>query len=658
MAKIYDNSITRELSTKIILDSLQKEELCFFLGETDTNYVKSENTQQSRSDVSSLGYVESIQPGEIKLVSPVPDGSHSNWRTGTNFKPGYYSNSNLGSLTSKNAQPYWIVKSNSGPDLIALVVGFSGVKNNKSEIDGMGSPQYTLGAESVSGSVETNSDGIDYCIIGALPDGPESFVSNKYIPLEDSVMIDRNLNRYSGTSVRGEASSICGPGEEKRCGTCCLYHKTGGYDSIADETFKAGDLYKCLETKCYECVEIARGLDKEYIFNKWKNGVGATTGTGGRCYECNDFDTTHECGSCACTIDYNERSLYENIINNNNIPITSSADTTARLTQYGEDNLSGAVSSALISLPKDKEKRKMAADYVDRPDLWVLPLEGDGEKLAEIRVATETDGTNVWITGLEKPTHHGYKYSHIRVREDDWKEMFPYLSVDDIEVNLFPIGGPAKMIASILPTAVMVKKTIQKTNIKETTDQTTFNRYGICKLFEEGVNKVNALSGKASGQKIKLNPSIKIEFQATDGSEIVASQTFTEVSADVSKDSGGGKGGFGGGFSEEAEDTTTSVSSQSFYSDKIISSSLRQVNPTTVSADVQTKSLTAYETGTKLAGKDGTNYTVSSVTKPTSVSGQNIDPYKTEILTRNVSVIDLDKQQQDSLSITFEMLFT
>ena len=163
MAKIYDNPISRELSSKIILKSLQEDNLCFFLAETDTDYVKSENTQEAFSDVSSVGYVESINPGDIKLVSPVADGSHPNWRVGTNFKPGYYSNSNIGRMTTKNSQPYWVIKSNSGPDLIALVVGFSGVNNNKAEMDGMGSPQHPLGSESVSGSIETSKDGIDYC---------------------------------------------------------------------------------------------------------------------------------------------------------------------------------------------------------------------------------------------------------------------------------------------------------------------------------------------------------------------------------------------------------------------------------------------------------------------------------------------------------------
>lgn len=105
MSKIYDNSITRDITSRLILRSLQEEQLCFFLAETDENYITSENTQQSKSDVSSIGYVESINPGDIKLVSPVPSGSHANWRVGTDFKPGYYSDSNLGRLTSKNSQP-------------------------------------------------------------------------------------------------------------------------------------------------------------------------------------------------------------------------------------------------------------------------------------------------------------------------------------------------------------------------------------------------------------------------------------------------------------------------------------------------------------------------------------------------------------------------
>lgn len=656
MSKIYDNSITRDITSKIILQSLQKEQLCFFLAETDENYVTTENTQQSKSDVSSIGYVESINPGDIKLVSPVPAGSHPNWRVGTNFRPGYYSSSNLGRLTTKNSQPYWVIKSNSGPDLIALVVGFSGVQNNKAKIEGMSSPQHELGVEAVDGSIQTNSDGIDYCIIGAVPEGAKSYVSNKYIALEDSVIIDNNLDKYSGTSVKGEASSICGPGKEQKCGTCCLYHKEGGYDSIKGATFSSGNLYKCLESKCYECVEIARSLNKKYLFNMWR-GEGATTGTGGRCYECNDHSiTSNSCGPCPCTIDYNEKSFYQDIINNKNIPVTSSADVTARLTEYGENNLSGAVSSLFITLPPEKEKRKMASYYVDRPDLWVVPLEGDGTSLAEVRITTETNGTDVFITGIEKPTEHGFGYSNIRVREDEWNNMFPELSVNDIEINLLPIGGPAKMISSILPTAVMIQKTIQKTDVAATTDQKTFNRYGICKLFEEGFDKINALSGKAAEEKIKINPSVKINFQNTDGTQLLASNTFGGESSSATEgvssgQGGGGKGGYGAALEGES-----SASGQSYRTDKIIKTSLKNIDNTTVSAEIKTKSLTEYKVGGQITDSDGTKYDITQVIKPTSVSGNNIDLYKTEVLTRNVSPVDFNKMQQDSMSITYEII--
>ena len=321
---------------------------------------------------------------------------------------------------------------------------------------------------------------------------------------------------------------------------------------------------------------------------------------------------------------------------------------TARITEYGEKNLSGAVSSAFITLPIEKEKRKMASPYADNPDLWVLPIQGDGSKLAEIRIATETDGTNVWVTGLEKPRLHGYGYTNIRGREDEWAKMCPGISAEEIELNLFRIGGPGKMISSILHTAVMIKKTIQKTDVQATTDQTKFNRYGICRLFAEGDNKINVLSGKAPEEKI-INPSIHVEFQNTDGTTIDASATFSGSQKDVSEGSGGGgKGGFGATITA---DDIESVSSQSYYSDTIIQSSLRNVNAVTASADVATKSLTKYESGGTLTGSDGTKYNITSVTKP-NINGMNIDPYKTEILTRNVSVVDFTQYSQESQQVT------
>ena len=614
----YDNPLTAELRSNAVAEFLKNEGLCLFLANTDEDVVRNENSIEAFNDVSSIACAFKITPKDVRIAIPTAKGEKNRWETGRDFVPGIYTDKSASRLANQG-QPYWAVSSKSGPDMLALIVGASGVKNRIDLISSMGKPEYNLGLEKVNGDVATSKDGWEYCIIGALPDGV-SDLSNKYIPLETAQMASDNLLKYSSTSLKSEASNICGPGNESSTGTCCLYHREGGYDSISETSFSAGKLYKCVETKCYSCIELAKSLNKEYRFNRWAGD------TGERCLGGTDTDNyPTDCGPCSCNIDWNEKSYFQNIINNLNIPVTSSADMNSRLIQYGQDNLSGAVSSAMIDLGGlTKDDLLMSSEFTSDTSRWVLPLTGDGTG-CEIRFATEKDvNGNVRLVGFEAPTNHGKNYSQVSVNKTSWESMFPNISYERVVVSLFPKEGPAGGIRKIVPQQVIAKVTLDAKTINDASDgQRKFNRYGIAKFKTS--DGTNILSGAAPEQSVKFNTATVIQFQNANA---------TELSSE----------GKGGGTDPTQQADPNSVANSTFK-DRFITETIANVNSTTLKSGVRTKDSSKYEVGNKFTDDEGTEFTVTSITKPSSPlsSDLEIDLTNTEVVQRNVTSLDLDK---------------
>jgi len=626
---------TSELAESLYNNLLGKD-LIFFLGQTENT---EENTINSYSDVSNIGYGESIRANDIWKVLEVP--GYSRWQTGkgTSARIGQYTSGTYGKNVDVNNQYFFVGKSLSGPDMLYFVTGFPGIKNRR---DLMGSivPHNLLGQERSDGRIATNNDGISYAAVMALPALEEMQFSTRFIPITQAKDIRNELDYYSSADKLSEATNICGPGHERRCGTCCLYHTESYFDSVEGITFSSGDLYKCVETKCYRCIELAKDLSKKYIFNKHKTDTtGPTGGTGAGCWGCSDTENyPNECGPCPCTIDWNDKSYYQSIMNNKNIPVISPADINARLDDVGRTHLSGAISCATIDLGGLNEAQKQVSDGYKNRDL-LLPIIGDGNIPAQIRCSTVTDSNgNIILTGIEQPSNHGYEYTYANINKEEWARMFPGVPADRIIINLIPLGGFHSMLHKILPLRVMIKKTIKKGRIKNTTPQTAFNRFGFGEFYTKVAgeeSKRNILSGSAKNAEASFNFNTKIHIEDTSGAPagpLSESMVFDPIKDIVLPGAGLGEQPSGSGFG-----------------DNIITSSA--VSGTKTEVFISTSKPEYYAVGKRIKDSDLNEYSIV-LSEPPKVNDKNVNLMESNIMHRSECSVNID-DRRSAISETY-----
>ena len=618
VSKIKNNPISSSISTKALLDNLRSKNLSFVLGNSlDTN--EKTNTTESFSEaLNSSSLAIKITDNKFMEVIPVPEGGQKFLKNGV--IPGYFQSSN------EQAHQFYFVQDNM---LYFILTPKDGRE------DYQGSIKISQSFVDSSGNIAHSKDGFSYCAVAALPDGV-SEISRKYIPIvtaKDEVYDYNN----SDVSKLSEAKRICGSGSELRTGNCCLYYNESEYNPIEDTYYNVGDFYRCFDTKCYKCIELAKKLNKHYVFHKQSGENGPTGGTGERCVDFDNENFPTKCGVCSCNINKKSTSYYEDIISDINVSDSLSVKRNSKFDKVGREKLSGAISSITVDLSgASKEDKKLSTDYLNS-NLFV-PLIGDGTSEALFPIKTELDAEgNKIITGIGLPDSNGINYTTAKVDSGILSKMFPNLESSRFKVNLFPINGPHANMRNILKTSVLLSMNINSSDIENITEQTIFNRFGLATIRDsEGIN-IN--SGRSEREEVFTDLTTKLNATKQGIIEISTSGDTTSSKATVDSSELSGDDGKRFGNTSLELNVVNFKRTSSFGAEiKVNTNTPDSLDGKTVTDDL------------------GDTYTINSITKPTSAAGNDISLSDQEVLHRNTTNINLNYGENQNRTYRFEIL--
>jgi len=582
--------------------------LSFVLGYTN-NTDKIENAQETYSDaVANSSIALRVEDSEIRTVVKAQSGN-ARWIDGV--VPGKWRSS------GDNINGQHIFQHN---DMVFMVLGFDG---NRRDLEGsiISRNPFT----NISGLPALSPDGILYCAINASS-SLFNVGSRKYIDI--TLAQEEFVNKLeSSASLSTRATNICGSGNEQAVGSCCLYHKEAGYDSVAGVTFDSGDFYKCDCTKCYKCIELADAFNMNYSF------IAGTGGTGSGCVSCDSETFPTDCGPCGCTMDWNsDTSPYRSVINNSNINAVSSTKRFANIVNTQNNLLSGSVITVDIDLDGlDESARTLNSAYVSEKDAGTLKIPFIGSCSVEATVSpkmVQNGVTKDWmIAGIEMPTANGLNYTSCKIDEEEWLKRFPNIPVSRLEVNVSPIGGFGNCLASVLDLSLVVSKIVKKsdiTGIQSFNSSATqkFNFYTLASLFDS--NNASIYAGFAEEQPSVM--SLVPEFDVYNGSAEEA-QGSEPAEREVVKN----------------KTTSAAPSFNNTTTEYVVSfSTTKKGVDTEATFGVQTPSPDDL-IGVIVQTEEGDSWEVQSIaSRAYGSTGVPYDPYKMNIIHRNATTINLD----------------
>ena len=483
--------------TIALLNHFRNLDLSLVLGYSDATRV--ENSTDSYADsVANSSVAIRLKDSDFKAVTSVAEqGGNRKWISGT--IPGAWK-------ASGETGRQFLYEGPGG--VVFMVTGFPGNNYRSDKEDSIISTEMFT---DISGDFATTPDGIEYIAINASPTGINT-LSSKYMALDlPEFALSKNLE--SSTSLSTYASNICGSGNEQLIGTCCLYYKTDGHDSVSGITHVAGGFHSCDCLRCYRCIEVAKSLDMKYVF------TGGTGSTGTDCGCLADGQETYptNCGPCACNIDWDSASTYSDILSNRNHPETSSTYRNAAIVKKQKEDLSGCIASVRINLAGlTDDQLTLASSYEPNASNGTLyvPLIGSCEEEALIPVSVVRDGVTYKYRadGIGKITVRGKNYTSVSLDTATWALMFPGIDESRVEINPMPINGFASNLTNLLPISFVIQTVISKSQIESVSDVKVFNFFTIASLKD--IKGASIYSGYAPEQSnIKnLVPRYRLSF--------------------------------------------------------------------------------------------------------------------------------------------------
>ncbi len=298
----------------------------------------------------------------------------------------------------------------------------------------------------------------------------------KSLPFRTITDEERSTRYFDSTDQSTEAAQICGAGREKVSGTCCLFHKRGYIDQVTGVTFSPGDFFKCDCTKCYKCLDMAKRLDMNYIFNS----MGVSGATQDRCLGCDTETFPTNCGNCPCS--YTQQTDRQRIVDASTLNPSTTLGTFSKIINECDD-VGGQIISMFIdfsNMTKDQLKLKGTGPGLS----WPLTIASESGSEAEWEVVgyTEDQGQNWYALGLRKVSE-GYNYVNASVTNlnDIFEKGF---SSSRLQVNISPIGGFIENIETILSNVrVQISKSFRSSYLRETlgSNITSLGRIGVVK---------------------------------------------------------------------------------------------------------------------------------------------------------------------------------
>jgi hypothetical protein len=629
-----------QINTKIISGAvknyLRSVDLALVFGKTTETVDRSLNDQENILAVSSVAF--KIDRRNITEAIKLPLGVSAMWKVGSTKNVGTYKSNVVGSVDENN----WCLFYGSGQygSTLFLILATDKANREDRETDPLVIVDNLI---DVSGKIaKTSSGNILYCAVQSTPADWVTNYRTHYIPYFDVNDSVKKKEEYH-TNNNSNATAICGAGNEQRCGTCCLYHSEGGYDSVVGSTFAAGGLYKCVESKCYQCIEIAQALGMRYVFNKWGGSTGATGGTGERCLSCDSTNFPSDCGPCPCTVDWTDESYYTDILNDKNTSSEMSEWKNANYEKKSRETYgNGSIARVSINLGGVPLQDKMVSSSWKDTAKYV-PFVADvstvsSEPVVQILTVKDMNG-NEYLEGIAHPSHHGNGVGGIRIDETTWNEMFPNVPVSTLTIERIPDGGFTSNLNSMFTTGSLLSMTITKDDIENTgTNQTNFNMVSIQKIQDK--NSSNALSGLAPSQPYSFNMSVVIEAHRKIG-------FITNTP---------GKGSY---LHSQTNPYATGSHQTTKKEIQILSSKLKEGSSTIVVMEVATSDPDSISVGDNF-DNDGVTWVVDSITAPSSYAGDVIDKRKSDILhldKTNIDISNIGNDPNHPHSFRYDMFF-
>jgi hypothetical protein len=588
--------------------------------------------------INSLGWAESINASDIRTVAKVTGEKFLK----TSTYPGFYVAGDRPALNEVNRSCFldyggtqWVVMGNWGPNAMGREHLYSAINFKNGLPNSMEQGWQTAADGWVMAPVAKAHEGTDdlsknYMHVSTVDDAYDSYYELKY------------------ENQKNQAIRKCGAGKENWCGTCCLYYKENHYDSVAGVLRDAGDLYKCSHGKCYHCLEIAKALDMDYVFNTWKGGPNGLTGD--ECLSCSEEDmSASKCGPCSCKIEVKEK--YDRILEDPHLPERGIAKQNAYIAKEWAQNLKGSsfcsLRGSFESLAPDKKLISEAFWGADKS--FELPgiLLNPESKPTVVELVTQGNKGSEEIIGL-RIIQVGQYMDVATVPIDYIKKIWP--NADEEYFRVTTIGDAHKNIELITgPVLPMMKKRIMFKDIYEETDISKFDSYGIAVLKD--------INGMAF-------------FPSSTASKQTARLTYRNIMSTTSSssDSGAKKT-----FSKSSESSKSTMNSSTASQSTSTGSSLSAVKVANVKtlSDASTRRVELYvgndasNSTAIITDSNGDKWTTTSSELPTSkITGAILSPKNTQVILTNNKTINVptsvskvvDNQVLSSASMDIEMV--
>ncbi len=491
-------TIATEINEAVI-EKLRGEPLALILGDSAPEGAAAQNTPKSKKDfIANMVFATKILPSDILKVATLNPGE-SKYIASSQI-PDFYRGDDS-QATPESNKPWYNLQG--GAYVIPL---FNENANGREGI--YNSYAFSRGTPlEGDGKIQKTRNGWWYVTAAVGWSGINPISAQNKVPFRT---IKDELDQYvrgKMDSKKTRSTTICGPGQEQKSGTCCLYHRNPYYDAISGVTYSAGDFYKCTCTKCYKCIEIADKLEMDYMFNLFAGSTGTTGGTGGDCVGCDEENFPINCGPCKCTI--NAKNDWDAILNDSHLSNNSTARKNAILAKNHTANAGGVIMSLKPSFEykmKNSSTRRVSDSWLNKEK--VIPLTGaNSKRAAKILLATEGNEKKQHVVGI-KIIDPGSGYDTTpTIDKSILNDMVPGLEASD-----FRITGPLPNFHYELPTIVgsvipYIKKIIPVKNIANNTSVRKLNSWSIgtlktsdgVKVFSDANHTTNEI-----GLNIKL----------------------------------------------------------------------------------------------------------------------------------------------------------
>jgi hypothetical protein len=622
MSKVNTSLISQSVNNEL-RKKASEGKLSIVLGKLENTDTIDRSINNEEEIISASSVLFSVDPLNITEAIRFPNGVNGMWRVGSTKKIGSYTSKNLSVYNEDN----WCLYFGNSQYGNTVFMILSTTKNNRLDLEGAFIPLKDP-LNNISGNITTAQSGdILYCAVKKVPDTFVTSYNSGYIPLPDSKNAIEEREQYN-TSISSKATTVCGAGNQQRCGTCCLYYSEGSHDIIAGTTQSAGDFYKCIPSKCYECIDIANSLGMRYYFNQWTGPTGSTGSgqTGENCANCGVTNDLY--GPCKSTIEWSSSSYYESILADSTVSGERHHSRNATYEKKGIEEYSSCVSRVAVDFSNvSQNNRKPSAAWKGKkmyvPFLADVSSVKSREPVVEILTVVDMNGIE-YMDGIAHASDHGLNVRNCRLNTAKLLEMFPDIPTDRYQLDLIPQNGLAPNLNKIFTTGTLLNTSISRQDVVDAGSiQTDFNVLSIQEVKD--TNGVNALSGTAPRESFSTTMSVVIEAHLT----ITPGTTNPPT-----KGSNVNPGGVGTSYAEGTHQTTENQV-------QVLASKLKTGSTTNAIIEIASTYADNFVAGLEFTDATGSVWTIDSITRPTSKSGSDVDKTASEILHIDKTVIDM-----------------